>query len=180
MSVKKLTIEEIPKDVLGDLQTLVSDSKKEYIVVGTTYYCLEPMPAIKLMEVLGKFMETLEGVRRQVIESMMAELPPDKQSSFDSNSVIITIRDLLKDEDVIKVVKGLLSKVLEGVDSKDFDNITTNQLVRVVDSVIKINIETLPQSFREALLPGSTLGEQEDTPTAEEGQAEVEDPTKNP
>jgi len=179
MSVQKLTIEQVPKDVLGDLEALITDSKKEYVAIGSSYYAMTPMPAIQLMEILGRFMEALEGVRRKVIENILSELTPDQQKEFNSANVFVTMRDMLKDTDSLELIKELMSKVLTGVEPKDLDSITTNQLAKVIDVVVKININTLPQSFREALLPGSTMTDEEGIKSPEEKE-EATDPTKNP
>jgi len=175
MSVSKVSVDNIPKDVLGDLQALVSSAKTEYIAVGTGFYALEPMPAIKLMEVLGKFMETLEGLRRGVIEEILSTLTPENQEAFDSSKVFVTVRDILRDNDAMIVLKDLMEEVLEGIDPEDFNIITPTQLSKVIDAIIKVNIDTLPQSFREAILPGST-SVVEDT----EKTKEAPDKTKNP
>lgn len=153
MTVQKLTIDEVPKDVLGDLESLIADSKKEYVAIGSSYYAISPMPAIVLMEVLGKFMETLEKIRRRVIEQIVSELTPEQQEKFNPATVFVTIRDMLKDQESLEFLKALLEKILEGVDPKDFESITTNQLAKVIDIIVKVNIDTLPQSFREALIP---------------------------
>jgi len=156
MSVKKVAVASIPKDILGDLQSLVSTAKEEYVVIGSNFYTLVPMPAIKLMDVLGKFMETLEGIRRNVIEEILSTMTPEKQVDFDSTMVFVTVRDMLKDKEAILTLKDLMSTIVEGVDPEDFESVTPTQLSKLIDAIVKVNIDTLPQSFREAILPGST------------------------
>ena len=176
MAVNKVSVDNIPKDVLGDLQALVSTSKEEYVVIGSNFYTLEPMPAIKLMDVLGKFMETLEGIRRNVIEEVISTMTPEKQADFDSTLVFVTVRDILKDKDAILTLKDLMSSIVEGVDSDDFEAVTPTQLSKLIDAIVKVNIDTLPQSFREAILPGSTTVTQEAPIDPDTGDTNVKNP----
>ena len=75
MSATKVSINDIPQSVLGDLQSLAALSKKEYIPVGGSIYQIEPAPATTLMEAMGEFSNLLETLRKKKLELAREQNP---------------------------------------------------------------------------------------------------------
>lgn len=170
MSATKVNINEIPKDILGDIQALVQSSKKEYIAIGASIYQIEPAPATTLMEAMGEFAELLERLRKKKIEAIKEEIP-----DADTTGVGLFVRDIIYNSASGVSLSGILSKLLQGVDKADIDSMNVGQMLNAIDKAIKINIDTLPGSFKETFAAPSVDQEPSET---QEGTTDSE--IKNP
>lgn len=148
MASQKVDVNKIPKEVLGELQSLLCTSKKEYVVIGSSFYEIYPTSAINLMQVLAELMELLDKVRMKKIERIKKILTPEQQEKFDPTTIYTTMEDLISDKEGVEKLKALIPKVLVGVDEVDLEQITLGQLMDVMDKVIKINLDTLPPSYK--------------------------------
>jgi len=63
MAVKKIGLEALPEEKKKELQGLIGKVEKEYIVIGSGVYEIEPLPAIKLLSVLTQINEILMETR---------------------------------------------------------------------------------------------------------------------
>jgi hypothetical protein len=170
MAASKVSISDIPKDVLGDLQALTKLSKKEYIPVGSNIYAIEPAPATVLMESMGEFSTLLENLRKKKVELAKAQ-NPDIQSS----QVEVFVKDLIYSSDSGPSLSTILEKLLQGVEKSDLDQMNIGQMIYAIDKAIKMNLDTLPASFRDTF---TTPKDMEKLPEiTEAGGAEI---SKNP
>jgi hypothetical protein len=176
MGVKRVDSSRVPKEVLGDLQSLLSSSKEEYIVVGKNFYSIGPLPAIQLMDILGRFLTMLDGVRRQKIEESKSYLSGEELQNFDPSSIIVSVQDLLTDPEATSFIKDLLKEILDGTEENDFEEMSVGQMTNTIDKIIKVNMETLPQSFVNNFEKNA---EQQGLSTNLEG-VEQENSSKNP
>jgi len=146
MAASKVNINEIPSNILGDIQALVALPKKEYVAVGSSVYVIEPSPAIVLMEAMGMLTELLEKLRTKKIEVVQIEAPDVQR-----HQVQLMIRDIINSVDSGPSLHKILEKLLHGVDKADLDAMNVGQMIVAIDKAIKINMDTLPESFRETL-----------------------------
>lgn len=149
MAVKKVGLDQIPKDILQDLQVLSISKKKEYAAIGHNYYEIQPTSAVKLMEALAELVDILEEVRQKKVKRVMDILNDEQKQQFDPLQIVTTLNDIMTDKDAIERLKALLPSVLEGVDETDLQEITIGQLIDVFDKVVAVNIATLPPSYRQ-------------------------------
>jgi len=148
MGVRKVDITELPKEKLEELQPLLK-AQPVYVAIGKSVYELYPTPATKLLEVLADIVSiitNLQEKKKALAETL--ELSDEEKRQF----MRVTITDILSDKETVEKLKGILKKVLDGVDENDFDNITTGQLIELVNKVVEVNINTLPPSVRNRLM----------------------------
>jgi len=168
--IKKLGVNEVPQDVLKDLQPFVPNTHKEIIAIGQNFYEVTPVAAVQLLEVISELFELLDELRIRKIEKIKSTLSEKQLEEFNSAMVITTINDIITDKQAVENLKGLLPKLLEGVDETDLANITIGQLLDSFDKIIAVNLETLPPSYKEQLKQANIV-----PPEKEEGVA-----AKNP
>jgi|GEM_PF-6787531 len=151
MPVNKINVADVPQDVLGDLRALVTSSHKEIISVGDSFYELYPTPAIQLMEMLSDLMNLLNQAREIKVEKIRDSLSEEELNEFKPDEVIVTIQDILSDEKTANSVKQILECVLTGVSPEDMEVMTIGQLFDIFSKVIKVNVDTLPESFKASI-----------------------------
>lgn len=144
MSAKKVSIENVPKNVLGDIQALTALSKKDYIAIGPSIYEIEPAPAIVLMEAMGMFTELLEDLRKKKLELIKSVNP-----KIEAGDIQVYIRDLIHSTDAGPSLSIVLSKLLQGAETIDLEQMNIGQMISAIDKAIRINLDTLPESFRD-------------------------------
>jgi len=171
MAVKKLGIDQVPKDMLKDLQTFTPEANKEIVAVGHNFYEITPTSAIQLLEVVSDLFDILEELRLKKIERIKNTLNEKQKEEFDPTLVFTTINDIITDKQAVSQLKDLLPRLLDGVDPDDMKDMTIGQLLEVFDKVIAVNLNTLPPSYRKQLqaMNIASAAEKEET-----------DPTKNP
>jgi len=147
MAATKVNVSDIPPTVLSDLQALSSLSKKEYIPIGASIYQIEPAPATVLMEAMGEFTTLLEDLRKKKLELVRSQNP-----EISAAQVEVYVKDLINSSDSGPSLSGVLTKLLQGVEKADLDSMNIGQMIYAIDKAIKINLETLPVSFRETFV----------------------------
>lgn len=148
MSVKKVSFDVIPKDVLGELQVLSGTVKKEYLSIGKSFYEVYPTSAVILMESLAELVSILDELRVKKIKRIKEQLNEEQSKNFNPFKVMTNINDIITDSVAVGKLKGILPKILEGVAPEDVEEMTIGQLVDAFEKIIEINIETLPPSYR--------------------------------
>ncbi len=143
MAAKKVDVARIPKDILGDLQTLVSSDAKEFVAVGSNFYEIHPTSAPILMKSMSAFTELLEESRIRKIEKVHK-----LDDKIDPVLVIVTIRDLVSDPLAGEGLLTILTELLDGVDATDLGSMNIGQMLDALDKAIKVNLDTLPESFK--------------------------------
>lgn len=176
MAATKVNVNEIPADVLGDIQSLVSLSKKEYISIGKSIYQIEPAPAIVLMEAMGEFTSLLDTLRKKKIEMLKSQAP-----DIDTAMVDVYIKDIVYNSESGTSLSGVLDKLLQGVEKSDLDAMNIGQMLNAIDKAIKINLDTLPASFRESFIPREVqqvMQQEDEAPKVEDsvGDEEIKNP----
>ena len=151
MSARKVSVDQIPKELLGDLQTLITSNKKEYIVIGNNYYEVFPTSAVSLMEAIADLIKILDELREKKVDRIRKLLPPEEQKTFNPLLVVATVDDIITDRNAVESLKALIPRLLEGVDPQDLEAMNIGQLVSAIDKIITVNTETLPPSYRKAL-----------------------------
>lgn len=146
MAAIKIDASKIPPNVLGDLQSLIASSKKEYIAIGNSYYEVYPTSATTLMEAMSQFSTTLDSARVRKYDKLKA-IDPD----FELREIVVTIKDLVNDAQAGKEIEEVLKKLIGEVDQSDMDTITVGQMFDALDKLIRINIDTLPPTFQEQM-----------------------------
>ena len=154
--VQKVSVDSVPANALGDLQALISSNNKEYVVMGSSYYALYPTPAIHLLGFISEFIEIIELVRREKINNLQKQKEAIEReggrvpwSDIDLEvSVGVTFQDIIMSQTGLTRIKDVLTKLLGGVDDADFNDMSLGQLSLVMDKIIKVNLDTLPDSFR--------------------------------
>ena len=149
--IKKLGINEVPQDVLKELQAFVPNQHKEVIAIGNNFYAVTPTSAVKLLEVISELFEILDELRIKKIERIKAELTEEQLKDFNPALVMTTINDIITDKTAVEKTKALLPKLLDGVDEEDLQAITIGQLLNAFDKIIEVNINTLPPSYKKTL-----------------------------
>lgn len=148
MTVKKVGIGDVPKEVLGDLQTLLASDKKEFVAIGANFYEIRPTPAIKLMDVLSRFLKLVDTMR----EHKADVLNKTAEKKLNAYETFVGYQDIIASPEAISEIKDILMDVLEGVDPDDANRISIGQVMDTIGKLVTINIETLPQSFKEQFL----------------------------
>ena len=183
MPVKPLKPGEVPESVLGDLKTLMPD-KFEYVSIGSNVYQLYPLPALKLLDLVASFIEALRDLRKRILQELQESLSPEEFQQV-KNTVMITVPDMISDEKSRKVLLEIAQAALEGADPEDIQNMTAGQLAILLDKILKINLETIPETMRQTLF-GFMTPQQEQNPQGAEqkkggnGSAPPEVSVKNP
>jgi hypothetical protein len=158
MVVKKLTnvnVEKLPEEIKKNLQVLTRP-KGEIVVIGSNYYEIYPLPAIKFLEILKEFFEILDALKQKKLKmiEMLANQEDDSAKEKLLKNVRVEFSDILSDEESYnKIVELLKTKILEGVDEEDFNNMTTSQFVYLINKLIQVNIDNFPPSIRNFVFP---------------------------
>ncbi len=148
MTVKKIGIGDIPKEVLGDLEVLLAANVKDYVAIGANYYEICPTPAIKLMSSLSRFLKMIDNMRGTKADILNST----NNTKLNPYEVLITHQDVIADPEAITEIQKILTDILEGIDPEDLDKISIGQVMDTITKLIKINIDTLPESFKEQFL----------------------------
>lgn len=130
--------------MLGDLEALVSTAKVDYIAIGSNFYEIKPSPAPILMDAMAKFTDLLEDARARKVEKYKAIDP-----ELDAALVVVHIQDLVSDPAAAGDLQDVLQILLDGVEKEDIDTMNIGQMLNSIDKAIKINIDTLPDSFKQ-------------------------------
>jgi hypothetical protein len=147
MGVKKVNIATLPKEKLEELKPLLQ-AQAEYVAIGQSVYELYPTPATKLLKVLSDIIGLIQKVqdkKKAIAETL--NLGDEEKRAF----MQVTITDLISDEENIQTIKGILNELLDGVDTEDFEQMTTGQLISLINKIVKVNINTLPPSVKDKL-----------------------------
>jgi len=167
MAAIKVNISDIPSDILGDVQALVSPPKKQYIAIGSSVYQIEPAPAIVLMEAMGMFAQLLEDLRKKKVEVLQSQDP-----EIQAKQVEVYIRDIIHNSDAGPSLGAILDKLLQGAEKADLDTMNIGQMMAAIDKAIAVNMDTLPASFRDTFRTAAPAPAPEENP-------EIGDQTKN-
>jgi len=144
MSAKKVNIADVPKDILGDIQALIPDTKEEYISIGTGIYTISPTSAMIVMKCLSNFMDILEETRVRKVEKLKAL----EIENFQPALVGVTVQDMMSDKTAQVSLTALLKDLLEGIEEDDFNKMTVGQMLDALNKAVQVNLETLPPSFK--------------------------------
>ena len=154
MVVKKLNNinpEVLPKEVKENLNLLIKP-KPEIVVIGRNYYELHPIPAIKFLEILRdlfNLVDKLKEKKRKVLSILANDESITKENkNVDIKNIQITFTDILEDEEAYNELINLLkTKILEGVDEEDFNQMTAPQLIYLMNKIIQVNLNNIPPAL---------------------------------
>lgn len=161
MAVKKVGTGEIPREVLGDLEVLLAANAKEYVAIGSNFYEIRPTPAIRLMDVLSRFLKMIDNMREQKAEILNKTNDDKKLNQYE---IFVGYQDIISNPEAIGKIKDILIEILDGVDPEDIEKISIGQVMDTVKKLISINIDTLPQSFKDQFLVMAPKKEAEPDP----------------
>jgi len=142
--IKKIDSSTIPEDKLKDLNVLKIDNYKEYILVGKNFYEIFPTQSLKLLDIIGDIITMISHAKQLKVEKL-------RMLGYDEDIIksdYISIQDVLgvdANKDRIKVV---LKEILEGVDDQDFIDMTISQVLDILSKLVKINIDSFPDTFK--------------------------------
>ncbi len=148
MTVKKVGLGDVPREVLGDLEVLLAADVKEYVAIGKNYYEIRPTPAIKLMSSLSRFLKMVNNMR----ETKADVLNSTNKTKLNAYEVIVGQQDIISSPEAIEEIREILIDVLVGIEEEDMETISIGQVIDTVTKLIKINIDTLPESFKDQFL----------------------------
>jgi hypothetical protein len=148
--------ENLPEDVKKNLQVLLKP-KAEVVVIGSNYYEIYPLPAIKFLEVLKDLFEIIDELKQKKVKLLSMTLEDESKKEELLKNVRVEFSDILSDSATYnKIVELLKNKILEGVDEKDFEQMTTSQFIYLFNKLVEVNIENFPPAIKERLFPIQT------------------------
>jgi len=142
--INKIDSSAIPEDVMKDLKILKIDNYKEYINVGSNYYELFPTQSTKLLNIIGDILDMIDSAKLTKVEKL-------RELGFDFEDIknqYISIQDVLAIDANKERIKNVMNEILEGVDAEDFEKMTISQILDILAKLVKINIESFPESFK--------------------------------
>lgn len=146
MSANKIDVTAIPKEMLGDLQSLITTSKKDYIAVNNSFYEIIPTSATKLMEVMAAYTDILDKARERKVAKML-KINPD----INPLHVFVVVNDLMSDTEAGEGIREILASALDGVAESDLEKMNIGQMFDSLDKMLRINVSTLPKSFQDEI-----------------------------
>jgi len=147
MGVKKVNLASLPKEKLEELKPLLQ-AEAVYVAIGQNVYELYPTPATKLLKVLSDIVGLIQRVqdkKKAIAETL--DLGDEEKRAF----MQVTITDILSDDENIQTLTNILRELLDGVDEEDLNQMTTGQLISLINKIVEVNINTLPPSVKDKL-----------------------------
>ena len=142
--IKKIDSSQIPEEILKDLNILKIENYKEFILVGKNFYELFPTQSLKLLNIIGDVIDMISVAKQLKVEKL-------RMLGYDDDSIksdYISIQDVLAvDANKTKIIT-VMKEILEGVDDQDFIDMTISQVLDTLSKLVKINIDSFPDSFK--------------------------------
>jgi len=144
---KKGKVSEV--EIRDELKKLVPNRIKKEVVIGDSVYEIYPFSALEIYNILAEINDIIDIVRKKKYEEMIKYRGIEgSKVNIDINSIEVSVNDVLRYKESRERVIELLREVLKGVDEEDFNNMTITQVGYLINSLIEINLNTLPSNIR--------------------------------